>query len=229
MLIFSIKCKITSGNHGGENITDFNTLIQPQVSKQSFVKPKVVQQTISIKGLTQNIPNSSEILDEQNHTEEIEESSVEIKNLDNDAESMDNEQYDTKKKKINEEVSASIFEQPEILLEKHWLNLVEDVFHNVAAIYNIMKHTKPIIKEHELIIPVSNELIQDQVQHHTRQILNYLNPYFKNYNLTLSVIVDHIDKVQTVVYDAKEKYELMTETHQELLNFISILNLQYEY
>src|SRR5574344_2394487 len=239
MRIFSIKCKM-SGNHGGEilNTTsdDFGTTV-PQVSKQSFIKPKTVQPTISIK---QAIQTTVEVAEEPKITKIPESepaSEAEEELMDNSSELFDNEHIENSENleftendpSTAKDLFLNPFEKPEIILNNHWSDLVETVLKDVPSIYTIMKNTRPSFEKDELTIPVSNELIEDQVKQHSRDILNYLKSAMHLDHLSISVVIDHVDKVEAKPYDAKEIFDVMINSHQNLRDFVSILNLKYEY
>jgi len=204
-----------SGNHGSENPSsvEVSTVFAPQRSTQAFVKPAVViKPAVSIKEMVQNKTSLEVSLSPQK--EELQE---------NVSEAFEH---------LEEEVISNqnaVFEKPELILADQWINMVEEVLFDVVSIYNIMKNTTPILKDNELIIPASNTLIKDQVEQHSRRIAAYFKPLLKIENLKLKIEVDQLDKVQTMIYDAKEKFDLMAEKNHQLRSFTNILNLQYEY
>ena len=204
-----------SGNHGSENpsTVEVSTVFAPQRSTQAFVKPAVViKPAVSIKELVQS--QTPVEVTPSPQKEELHENISEVP------------------EHIEEEVlpnQNAVFEKPELILADQWANMVEEVLFDVVSIYNIMKNTTPVLKDNELTIPASNTLIKDQIEQHSRKISAYFKPLLKLENLKLKVEVDQLDKVQTMIYDAKEKFDLMTDKNHQLRSFTNILNLQYEY
>ena len=204
-----------SGNHGSENPSpvEVATVSAPQRSTQAFVKPAVViKPAVSIKEMAQNKTSSES--DRSSQQEELHENVNELP------------EHIEKESETNQ---SAVFEKPELILADQWINMVEEVLFNVISIYNIMKNTTPILRENELVIPASNTLIKDQIEQQSRKIVAYFKPFLKIENLKLKVEIDQLDKVRTTVYDAKEKFDLMTEKNDQLRSFTNILNLQYEY
>ena len=123
------------------------------------------------------------------------------------------------------EVPADPDENPETF-QTFWETMVETIFADMPTLHEPLKHYHPERKENILIVPVKNEIQENDFALRKLQVLRYLR---ENWDETLEDIEVKLDismETKKFILDDNDKLNALREQNPDIADFIRSLNLR---
>ena len=116
-------------------------------------------------------------------------------------------------------------EDPETF-QTFWETMVATVFADVPTLHEPLKHYHPVRKENIIIIPVKNDIQENDFAPRKHQVLAYLR---QNWDETLDDIEVKLDlnmETKKYILDDNDKLNALREQNPDIADFIKSLNLR---
>lgn len=107
-----------------------------------------------------------------------------------------------------------------------WEAMVEAIFSDMPTLHEPLKHYHPVRKENILIIPVKNDIQENDFAPRKHQVLRYLRD---NWDETLDDIEVKLEvgmEVKKYILDDNDKLNALREQNPDIVDFIRSLNLR---
>lgn len=116
-------------------------------------------------------------------------------------------------------------EDPETF-QLFWETMVEAIFADVPTLHEPLKHYHPVRKENILIIPVKNDIQENDFATRKHQVLSYLRQNWDETLDDLEVKLDNAMETKKYILDDNDKLNALREQNPDIADFIKSLNLR---
>lgn len=110
-----------------------------------------------------------------------------------------------------------------------WEAMVDAVFADVPTLHEPLKHYHPVRKENILIVPVKNDIQENDFAPRKHQVLRYLRENWDEKLDDIEVKLDINMEIKKFILDDNDKLNALREQNPDIADFIKFLNLRIKH